>query len=173
MAPGKRKTLLLGPSVVSANTLNFYISKVYFKEDDCRPPEGETTPQPRDGEVVVFRDYFTAGLRLLVDPVVPLLLAPFNAKLHHLTQNAMVQLSKFVWAVRTIGGVVSVDAFCRLYEFHCQGRRIFEEGEVEPSEAQNACCTFVPRKNNKKTKLERIELSTSQKNKWEDDWLKY
>jgi len=22
-------------------------------------------------------------------------------------------------------------------------------------------------------KLERIELSTSQKNKWEDDWLKY
>ena len=111
---------------------------------------GETTPQPRDGEVVVFRGFFTAGLRLLVDPVVPLLLAPFNAKLHHLTPNAMVQLSKFVWAVRTFGGVVSMDAFCRLYELHCQGRRIFEEGEVEPSEAQNACYTFVPWKNNKK-----------------------
>ena len=114
MAPEKHKTLLLGPSVVLSNTLDFYISKGYFKEGDCRPSEGETTPQPRDGEVVVFRDYFTAGLRLLVDPVVPLLLAPFNAKLHYFTPNVVVQLSKFIWAVRTFGGVVSVDAFCRL-----------------------------------------------------------
>ena len=60
---------------------------------------GETTPQPKDGEVVIFRDFFTAGLRLPVDPIVPLLLAPFNAKLHHLTPNAMVQLSKIIWAV--------------------------------------------------------------------------
>ena len=172
MAPGKRKTLLLGPSVVSANTLNFYISKGYFKEGECRPPEGETTPQLRDGEVVVSRNFFTEGLRLPVDLVVPLLLAPFNAKLHYFTLNVVVQLSKFIWAVRTFGGVVSVDAFCRLYELHCQGQKILE-GEIEPSEAQNACCTFVPRKNNKKAKLERIELTPSQKNKWEDDWLKY
>ena len=44
VAPEKRKTLLLGPSVVSSNTLDFYVSKGYFKEGDCRPPEGETTP---------------------------------------------------------------------------------------------------------------------------------
>ena len=54
-----------------------------------------------------------------VDPVVPKLLAPFNAKLHYLTPNAIVQMSKFIWAVRTFGGEVSVDAFCRLYELHC------------------------------------------------------
>ena len=131
MAPEKHKTLFLGPSVVLANTLDFYISKVYFKEDDCRPPEGETTPLPRDGEVVVFRDFFTAGLKLSVDPAVPLLLAPINAKLHHFTSNTIVQLSKFIWAARTFGDVVSEDAFCRLYELHCQGRRIFEEGKTE------------------------------------------
>ena len=108
-----------------------------------------------------------------MDPVVPLLLAPFNVKLHHLTPNAMVQLSKFLWAVRTFGGEVLVDAFCRLFELQCQGRKIVEEGEVEPSEAQNACCTFVPWKNNKKAKLQRIELSTAHKNKWEDDWVRY
>jgi hypothetical protein len=108
-----------------------------------------------------------------VDPVVPSLLAPFNVKLHHLTPNAMVQLSKFLWAVRTFGGEVSADGFSRLFELHCQDRKILEEGETEPSEAQNACCTFIPRKNNKKAKLERVELSTAHKNKWEDGWVKY
>ena len=135
MAPEKHKTLLLGPSVVLSNTLDFYISKGYFKEGDCQPPEGETTPRPKDGEVVIFRDFFTAVLRLSVDPIVPQLLAPFNPKLHHLTPNAMVQLSKFIWAVRTFGGVVYVDCFCRLYELHCQGQKVFEEGEVEHREA--------------------------------------
>ena len=68
----------------------------------------------------MFRDFFfTGGLRLPVDPVVPKLLAPFNAKLHYLTPNAIVQMSKFIWAVRTFSGKVSMDAFCRLYELHC------------------------------------------------------
>ena len=31
----------------------------------------------------------------------------------------------------------------------------------------------MPRKNNKKAKLELVELSTAHKNKWEDDWVKY
>ena len=111
VVPEKRKTLVLGPSVVSKNTIEFYVSKGYFKEGNCRPLEGEITPAPKEGEVVVFRDFFTAGLRLPVDPIVPSLLAPFNVKLHHFTPNAIVQLSKFLWTVRTFGGEVSVDAF--------------------------------------------------------------
>ena len=122
MPPEKRETLLLGPSVISKNTLDFYISKGYFKEGDCRPSEDETTPDPKEGEVVVFRDIFMACLRLPVDPIILLLLVPFNAKLHHFIPNAIVQMSKFIWAVQSFGGEVSVDAFGRLYELHCQGR---------------------------------------------------
>ena len=101
MAPEKHKTLFLRPSVVSANTIEFYISKGYFKEEECRPSGVRPLPSRRRGEAVVFRDFFTAGLRLPVDPIVPKLLAPFNAKLHHFTPNAMVQMSKFIWVVRT------------------------------------------------------------------------
>ena len=39
---------------------------------------------PRSGEVVVFKDVFTVGLRIPMDPVVPKLLEPFNVKLHYL-----------------------------------------------------------------------------------------
>ena len=33
------------------------------------PPTGETVAHPRNDEVVVFRDLFTAGLRMPLDPV--------------------------------------------------------------------------------------------------------
>ena len=94
-------------------------------------------------------------------------------KMHHLTPNAIVQLSKFFWAVRTFGGPISSDAFCRLYELHPQGRKISFEGENQVYIAQSGCCTFVPRRNNKTLRIERMELSYCHKNKWEDDWVQY
>ena len=50
MAPEKRKTL---------------------PEGVCRPPGPEVLPVPESGEVVVFKDFFTAGLCLPMDSVVP------------------------------------------------------------------------------------------------------
>ena len=112
-------------------------------------------PVPETGEVVVFKDFFTAGLRLPMDPLVPKLLEPFNVKLHHFTPNE----------------ILSMDAFCRLFQLHCQPRKVYVDDEVELSEVQNGCCTFVPRKPNKKTGLEKVMLLTAYKNKWEGNWL--
>lgn len=39
--------------------------------------------------------------------------------------------------------------------------------------AQSGCCTFVPRRSNKTRKLDQVEISFAQKNKWEDDWVQY
>ena len=118
MAPEKRKTLLFEPYAVSQSTIDFYISKGYFPEGVCRPPGQEVIPVPEFGEVVVFKDFFTAGLRFPMDPVVPKLLEPFNVKMHHFTPNGIVALSKFMWIAKTFRVVVSVDAFCRLFELH-------------------------------------------------------
>ena len=68
-----------------------------------------------------------------MDPVVPLLMAPFNVKLHHLTPNAIVHLSKFLWSVRSFGGEVLVDAFCRLFELHCQPHKVYVDDDTELS----------------------------------------
>ena len=73
----------------------------YFGEGVCRPSDGELMPVPKDGEVVIFRDFFTTGLRFPLDPTSPKLLEPHNVELHHLTPNAIVQMSKFLWAVQT------------------------------------------------------------------------
>ena len=129
MAPEKRKTLLFEQSVVSQSTIDFYVSKGYFPEGVCRPPGPEVFPVPRSGEVVVFKDFFTAGLRIPMDPIVPKLLEPFNVKLHHFTSNGIAALSEFLWVARTFGGGVSVDVFCRLFQLHCQPRKVFVDDD--------------------------------------------
>ena len=123
---------------------------------------------------MVYWDLFAAGLSLPMDPAIPEILARYRLAMHHLTPNAMVQLSKFLWAVRTFEGSVSVDAFCRLYEMHPQGLKVtFEDEPEQACTAQSGSCTFVPRRNNKAQKIDRIEKSSCQKNKWEDDWAHY
>jgi len=67
--------LLFEPSVVSQSTIDFYVSKGYFPEGVCRPPGPEVFPVPRSGEVVVFKDFFTVGLRIPMDSVCVALLA--------------------------------------------------------------------------------------------------
>ena len=61
MAPGKRKTLLFEPSVVSQSTIDFYVSMAYFAEGVFRPPGAELISVPEIGEVVV-RIFLQRGL---------------------------------------------------------------------------------------------------------------
>jgi len=68
---------------------------------------------------------------------------------------------------------VSMDAFCRLYEMHPQGRRISFDEDPQVYSAQSAYCSFHPRTTNKTQGIEKMELSYCQKNKWEDDWEQY
>ena len=129
---------------MSAALIESFVEREYFPTGVCRLPQGEETPTPEDGECVVFRDFFVAGLRFPLDPAVPEILAKFKVKIHQLTPNAIVMLSKFFWAVKTFGGHVSVDAFCRLYELHPQGRKVRFAEEDEVFSAQSDCCTFMP-----------------------------
>ena len=52
VAPEKCKTLVIGPSVVSKNTIEFYILKGYFKEGDAGPPRGRSHLPRRKGRLL-------------------------------------------------------------------------------------------------------------------------
>lgn len=166
-------TLRFGSSLVPQNLIDFYVEKGYFKSGVCCPPGREDTPEPRADETVVFHNFFTAGLHFALDPNVMDIVSRYNAKLHHLTPNCIIQFSKFFWAVKSFNAPVSADTSCRFYELHPQSRKISFEGEDEVFNAQSGCCTFIPRRGNKALKLDRVELSYCQKNKWEDDWGQY
>jgi hypothetical protein len=59
----------------------------------------ETTPKPKDDEVVVYKSFFRAGLRFPLNEMIGEVLDNFEIFLHQLTPNAIVRLSISIWAL--------------------------------------------------------------------------
>jgi hypothetical protein len=88
--------------------LKKWADKGYFVEGEARAPGEETTLEPNDDEVVIFEDFFVAGLRMPPHSVLVNILLKFQVQLHQLTPNAITQLSKYFWVVGSFGGVSRV-----------------------------------------------------------------
>jgi hypothetical protein len=76
----------------------------------------------------VFEEFFTIGLRMPLHPVLSDILLKFQVQLHQLTPNAIVQLSKYIWAVASFGGVLSAECFAKRYELYYQLRKMDVNG---------------------------------------------
>jgi hypothetical protein len=95
----------------------------YFGEAEkklIRFAREETTPTPKDDEVVVFKSFFRAGLRFPLNEMIGEVLDNYEIYLHQLTPNAIVRLSIFIWALRSQGMDPNAEAFCRVHELHYQ-----------------------------------------------------
>jgi hypothetical protein len=75
-------SLAFGESKVTANMIQEYEKAGFFPPGAGRAPLDEEIPTPRDGEVVVFRDFFICGLRFPCDPILPAILDAFSVKTH-------------------------------------------------------------------------------------------
>jgi hypothetical protein len=59
------KTWDFGPSSVTEEAITEMLDDGYFKAGCALPPPvGETVPSPSEGYAIIFKDYFTCGLRL-------------------------------------------------------------------------------------------------------------
>jgi hypothetical protein len=133
----------------------------YFGSGVGRVPGAEEVPEP-EGELVVFEEFFTAGLRLPTHRFVAEVLQRFEVQVHQLTPNAVVVLAKYVWAVTSYGGQPSVEVFAKHYCLHWQKRKIGHKI------AQFGSCMFTPRTG--KTSMEVVELVPCARNKWGNWW---
>jgi hypothetical protein len=129
----------------------------YFGGGVARVPGTEEVPKP-EGELVVFEAFFVAGLRLPAHRFVGEVLHRFNVQIHQLTPNAVVALSKYVWATTSYDGQPSVEVFAKYYCLHWQKRMIGNEV------AQFGSCTFTPKTG--KTTMEVVELVPCARDKW-------
>jgi hypothetical protein len=78
---------------------------------------------------VVFRDFFTTGLRLPVSRRFAEILAAYNVQIHQLTPNSIPQIMKFFWACRTFAGDNDVETFVLHFEIHWAKRVVTVEDE--------------------------------------------
>jgi hypothetical protein len=54
----------------------------FFPAGSGRAPLDEEIPTPEADEIVVFRDFFTCGLRFPCDPLLHVILDNFSVKIH-------------------------------------------------------------------------------------------
>jgi hypothetical protein len=81
-----------------------------------------------------------------------------------MSSNAVVALSKYVWATTSYGGQPSVEVFAKYYCLHWQKRMIGNKV------AQFGSCTFTPKTG--KTSMEVVELVPCARNKW-GNWYEF
>ena len=95
-------TIVLGLSKMTPSLLDDLARRGFISVDDVRaPPTGETIAHPRPDEVVVFRDLFTAGLRMPLDLVVVDIFHLFKVYLHQMTPTLIVRLNLYMWLAKT------------------------------------------------------------------------
>jgi hypothetical protein len=59
------KSLIFSKSLFDESELQWMVKNRMLEKADVRlPPQNETVPRPEPDECVVFRDHFTAGLRM-------------------------------------------------------------------------------------------------------------
>jgi hypothetical protein len=134
-------SLVFGESKVSTNMIREYERVGFFPPGAGRAPLDEQIPTPRDGEVVVFRDFFICGLRFPCDPILPAILDVFSVKIHQLSPTSFLEVSKFIWIMKTLGCNPSVDAFARFYELVIIPK-VIKGSDGQFYHTQHACCTF-------------------------------
>jgi hypothetical protein len=137
-------SLVFGESKVTTNMIREYEVAGFFPSGTGRAPLDEQIPALEDGEIVVFRDFSTCGLWFPCDPILPAILDAFSVKIHQLSPTSFLEMSKFIWIMKTFGRNLSVDAFARLFELVIVPDVIkVDDGQFY--EAQHACCTFNTR----------------------------
>jgi hypothetical protein len=149
-----------------------YEAAGFFPSGTGRAPLDEQTPTLEDGEVVFFRDFFTCGLRFPCDPVLPAILDDFSVKIHQLSPTSFLEISKFIWIMKTFGCNLSADAFARFFELVIVPDVIkVDDGQFY--EAHYACCTFNTRRQNTRRGITRIQIAPYCKTNLTKDWSSY
>jgi len=102
------------------------------------PPPDQGSARPELDEVVVFRDFFTAGLRFPLDPVVVDIFRLFTVYLHQMTPTSFIRLHLFMWLAKTGRVAPTAEAFARVFRVHYESKSIIVHkkdgvsGEPEP-----------------------------------------
>jgi hypothetical protein len=162
-------SLVFGESKVTTNMIREYERAGFFPPGARRAPLDEQIPTPRDGEFVVFRDFFICGLRFPCDPILPAILDAFSVKIHQLSPTSFLELSNFIWIMKTFGCNPSVAAFARFYELVIIPE-VVKGSDGQFYHTQHACCTFNTHRQNTRKGITRIQIAPYYKSNLTEDW---
>jgi hypothetical protein len=102
----------------------------------------------------------------------PAILDAFSVKIHQLSLTSFLEVSKFIWIMKTFGRNLSVDAFARFFELVIV-LDVIKVDDGQFYEAQHACCTFNTRRQNTRKGITQIQIAPCYKTNLTDDLNSY
>jgi uncharacterized membrane protein len=134
-------------SKVMADLIREYEAAGFFPAGNGLAPLDEEVPTPEADKIVVFHELFTCGLRFPCDPLLPAILDRFYVKIHQLSPNSFLEISKFLWFMKTFWCNFSTDVFARFFELVIMPD-VIKLSDGQYYEAHYTCCTFNTRRRN-------------------------
>jgi hypothetical protein len=164
LSPSKPSHIEFGKSTIKAEDLVLMNKLGYFGKNDDELiwfAGDEVVLEPRNDEVVVFKSFFRAGLRFPLYEMIGEVLKKFEIYLHQLTQNAIVRLSMYIWALQRQGKSANADGFYKVHELHYQTK-----ARADGMHKNFGCYNFAYRKDTKAPVGYRTKWPTDWTNKW-------
>ena len=140
-------TRALGYSQVTPKVLEgMNLHGVVDRSQVWAPPPDQGLVRPEPDEVVVFRDFFTAGFRFPLDSVVVDILRLFTIYLHQMTPTSFIRLNLFMLLAKTGRVELTAEAFACVFRIHYQPKTIVmnkKDGISGDAEPQYGSYTFA------------------------------
>ena len=108
------------PEVLKGMIINGLVDRSQVRA----PPTNQASARPEPDELVVFRDFFTVGLRFPLDSVIVDIFRLFMVYLHQMTPTSFVRLNLFMWLAKTGRVEPTAEAFVRIFRIHYQPKMI-------------------------------------------------
>jgi hypothetical protein len=90
-------------------------------------------------------------------------------KIHQLSPTSFLEISKFIWIMKTFGCNLSVHAFARFYELVIISE-VIKGSDGQFYHTQHACCTFNTRRQNTRKGITRIQIAPCCKSNLTEGW---
>jgi hypothetical protein len=159
--PWRPSHTVFGKSTIKQSHLDNMRGRYFRDMSIVRADDGErTVPTPEENEVVIFRSFFKAGLRLPLSKFVVEVLKIYQVYLHQITPEAIIRMGIFVWAVKSQGLEPNAKSFCSIHEL------LYETKPWGKEQYHNnfGCYSFGARSGSS------CLVPTFQK-RWPDDWM--
>jgi hypothetical protein len=131
-------------------------------------PEAQKTAQLPEGH----SSPAASGSRSHEDPVLPVILDVFSVKIHQLSPTSFLEVSKFIWIMKTFGCNFGADAFARVFELVIVPD-VIKVNDGQFYEAHYTRCTFNTRRDNTRKGITRIQIAPCCKTNFTEDWSSY
>jgi hypothetical protein len=154
------QTYYFGSSTITVGKIKEMMEKGYYVEGKARAPRAGTG----HNEAIMYEEFFVASLRMPQHHALADILLKFQTQLHQLMPNAIVQLSKYFWAVGSFGGVPDGNVLMKWYELQYQPKKV-ETPEGEKF-VKYGCPNFHAKRDGG------LKLRLAIKNKWSLGWTK-